>query len=50
MKEAYENIMEDFVQFPDEETNVIVDEEDVKLNKELDEISSALNDLLDSLE
>lgn len=50
MKEAHDEIMEDFVQFSDEGKDIIIDEEDVEINKELDEINSALKDLLDSLD
>ena len=48
MKESFANIMEDFVDdFSDNDT--IIDEEDVKTNKAIDEMSDDLDRLLDSL-
>lgn len=50
MKEAYENIMENFVEdFSESEYSTVMDEEDVKANTEIDKISNDLEDLLDGL-
>lgn len=53
MKEAYSNIMEDFVEdFSDEDTvkdknnDTVIDSESVSVIKELDSISDELDDLL----
>ena len=50
MKEAYSNIMEDFVSdFSDVDNKIVIDEEDIKTNSEIDKISDDLDDLLNSL-
>lgn len=50
MKEAYSNIMEDFVfDFSDVDNKTVIDEEDIKTNSEIDKISDDLDDLLNSL-
>lgn len=49
MKDAYQNVMEDFVEdFSDDELTkeIIIDSESVSVIKELDSISDELNDLL----
>ena len=50
MKDAYDEIMEDIVQFSEEETSDIIDEEDIELNKRFDAVSSQLDDLLAELD
>lgn len=51
MKESFSNIMEDFVDIPSNDAeDFVIDEEDIKINKALDEISDDLDKLLDSLE
>lgn len=50
MKEAYSNIMEDFVEdFSEHEGVRIIDEEDIKLNNKIKKMSDDLDDLLNSL-
>lgn len=50
MKNAYGNIMEDFVEdFSENEYSPIIDEEDVIINNEIDKTSNDLDDLLDWL-
>lgn len=50
MKDAYENIMEDFVEDFSESVNTqVIDEEDVTTNKEIDKASNDLDDLLAGL-
>lgn len=47
MREAYENIMEDFVEdFSDNGNPQIIDEEDIEANRKIDEIGDDLDDLL----
>lgn len=47
MREAYENIMEDFVEdFSDDSNPQIIDEEDIEANRKIDEIGDDLDDLL----
>ena len=51
MKEAYSNIMEEFVSdFSDADIATVIDEEDIKTNGEIDKISDDLDDLLNSLD
>lgn len=51
MKDAYRNIMEDFVEDFSENVNTsVIDEEDLITNKEIDKISNDLDDLLKGLE
>ncbi|MDY5728579.1 MAG: hypothetical protein SPK49_08210 [Erysipelotrichaceae bacterium] len=50
MKDAFGNIMEDFVHdFSDSEDVCVIDEEDVKTNNEIDKASDDLDDILASL-
>jgi len=50
MKDAYGNIMEDFVEdFSKNEYSPVIDEEDVITNKEIDKVSNDIDDLLDGL-
>ncbi|MBO8463806.1 MAG: hypothetical protein IAC13_07740, partial [Firmicutes bacterium] len=50
MRDAYENIMEDFVEdFSEVVSTSIIDEEDVTTNKEIDKASDDLDDLLADL-
>lgn len=50
MKDAYGNIMEDFVEEFSEKANTsVIDEEDVTTNKEIDKASNDLDDLLSGL-
>lgn len=50
MKDAYKNIMEDFVEdFSENESSAVIDEEDVITNTEIDKTSNDLNDLLGRL-
>lgn len=50
MKDAYGNIMEDFVEDFSESVNTsVIDEEDVTTNKEIDKASNDLDDLLSGL-
>ena len=50
MKDALDNIMEDFVHdFSDSEDVCVIDEEDVKTNKEIDKASDDLDDIISSL-
>lgn len=50
MKDAYGNIMEDFVEdFSENEYSTVIDEEDVIINNEIDKTSNDLDDLLDGL-
>ena len=50
MKEAYENVMEDFVDdFPENVSDSVIDEEAIITNKEIDKASDDLEDLLDGL-
>lgn len=50
MKESFSNIMEDFVDIPSNDAeDFVIDEEDIKINKALDEISDDLDELLNSL-
>ncbi len=50
MKEAYDNIMEDFVEdFSCDDVEFVMDEEDIKINLEIDKASDDLDDLLASL-
>lgn len=50
MTEAYSNIMDDFVEdLSDATFRTIVDENDIKLNEKIDDISDELDDLLESL-
>lgn len=50
MKDAYGNIMEGFVEdFSQNEYSVVIDEEDVIINKEIDKTSNDLDDLLGRL-
>ena len=47
MKNAYENIMENFVEdFPENVCTSVIDEEDVRVKKEIDKTSDELDDLL----
>ena len=47
MKNAYENIMENFVEaFPENVCTSVIDEEDVSIKKEIDKTSDELDDLL----
>lgn len=50
MREAYENIMEDFVEdFSDDSNPQIIDEEDIEMIRAIDKISDDLDDLLSVL-
>ena len=50
MKDAYENVMEDFVDdFPENVSDSVIDEEAIITNKEIDKASDDLEDLLDGL-
>ena len=50
MKDAYGNIMEDFVEdFSENEYSTIIDAEDVMTNKEIEKVSNDLDDLLEGL-
>lgn len=50
MKDAYGNIMEDFVEdFSENEYSTVIDEKDVIINKEINKTSNDLDDLLDGL-
>jgi hypothetical protein len=50
MKDAYGNIMEDFVEdFSEVVNTLVIDEEDVTTNKEIDKVSNDLDDLLAGL-
>lgn len=50
MRDAYENIMEDFIEdFSEGENTTIIDEKDVILNKKLDKVGADLDDLLEGL-
>lgn len=50
MKDAFENIMEDFVEDFSETINIsVIDEEDIATNKEIDKASDDLDDLLAGL-
>lgn len=50
IRDAYENIMEDFVEdFSESVYTSVIDEEDVTINKEIDKTSNDLDDLLDGL-
>lgn len=50
MKDAYGNIMEDFVKDFSEDVKIsVIDEEDVKTHKEIDKVSNDLDDLLADL-
>ena len=50
MKDAYENVMEDFVDdFPENVSDSVIDEEAIITNKEIDKASDDLDDLLDGL-
>lgn len=50
MKDALDNIMEDFVcDFSDSEDVCVIDEEDVNTNKEIDKASDDLDDIISSL-
>lgn len=50
MRDAYANIMEDFVEdFPEVVNMSVIDEEDVSTNEEIDKASSDLDDLLKDL-
>ena len=50
MKDAYGNIMEDFVEdFSENEYSPIIDEEDVMINKEIEKVSNDLDNLLEEL-
>lgn len=50
MKDAYGNIMEEFVEdFSEHEYSAVIDEEDVITNNEIDKTSNDLDDLLDGL-
>ena len=50
MKDAYGNIMEDFVEdFSKNEYSTVIDEEDVITNNEIDKTSNDLDELLDGL-
>ena len=50
MREAYENIMEDFVEdFSDNGNPQIIDEEDIEMIRAIDKISDDLDDLLSVL-
>ena len=50
MRESFSNIMEDFVTNPSDDEDILgVDDEDVEINKALDETSDDLDELLDSL-
>lgn len=51
MKDAYGNIMEDFVEdFSQNKYSAVIDEEDVITNNEIDKTSNDLDDLLDGLQ
>lgn len=48
MKNAYESIMEDFVEvFPENVGTSVIDEDDIRIRKEIDKASDDLDDLLD---
>ena len=50
MKDAYENVMADFVDdFSENVSDSVIDEEDIITNKEIDKASDDLDDLLDGL-
>ena len=50
MKDAYGNIMEDFVEdFSENEYSTKIDAEDVMTNKEIEKVSNDLDDLLEGL-
>lgn len=50
MKDAYGNIMEDFVEdFSENEYSPVIDEEDVITDKEIDKVSNDLDDFLNGL-
>lgn len=51
MKDAYQNIMEDFVEdFSQSEYTAALDEEDVSINHQIDKINKDLDDLLSALQ
>ena len=51
MKDAYQNIMEDFVEdFSQSEYTAALDEKDVSINHQIDKINKDLDDLLSALQ
>ena len=50
MKDAYGNIMEDFVEdFSENEYSTIIYAEDIMTNKEMEKVSNDLDDLLEGM-
>ena len=50
MRDAYKNIMEDFVEeFSENDQMLVIDEEDQKINEEIDKINDDLDDLIGEL-